>query len=72
MSAVRTWHGSCTTPRQGGNRVHDLLDDQQRRTEFPRVLLFLDASMWLCPNLTLRLLLWADPALAAHMASNYA
>jgi hypothetical protein len=45
--------------------------EQRERTSFLRSLLFLDAGMYLYPNLTLRVLNWAEPDLAELMANEY-
>jgi hypothetical protein len=50
---------------------HTPRDEQADRAAFLRILLLLDTPMLLFPNLTLRLLSWADPDLAALMGRAY-
>lgn len=58
-----------------GNRLETYerptLQDRRDRASLLRSVLFLDAGMWVFPNLTLRLLNWAEPDLAQIMARDY-
>jgi hypothetical protein len=56
--------------RLGPNKRH-ICEEQRDRNSFLRSLLFLDAGMYLYPNLTLRVLNWAEPDLAELMANEY-
>lgn len=56
---------------RSGPSKRQLREELRHRHSFLRAILFLDAGMRLCPNLTLRLLNRTEPELAQLMAKEY-